>query len=51
MLGHNMEPYHQVGDIMLLGRIVALLEQGKLLADGDPRDMHGTCVRLPATAD
>jgi len=47
MMGHNMEPYQQVGDIMLLGRIVALVEQGKLLADGDPWDMRGTRVRLP----
>ena len=36
---------------MLLGRVVSLVEQGKLLADGDPWDMRGTRVRLPAIAD
>ena len=28
-MGHNMEPYIQVGDLMLLSRIVALVDQGK----------------------
>ena len=46
-LGLNYEPYRQVGDIMLLGRVVALIDQGKLLAEGDPWDMHTCRVRLP----
>ena len=37
----------QVGDVMLLARIVALVEAGKLLADGDPWDMIRTRVRRP----
>jgi hypothetical protein len=46
-MGANSEPYHQVGDLMLLARIVALVEEGKLLADGDPWDMRASRVRLP----
>lgn len=46
-MGANFGPYYQVGDIMLFSRIVALIDQGKLLADGDPSDMHVTRVRLP----
>jgi hypothetical protein len=39
------EPYFQVGDLMLLTRIVALVESGKLVADGDPWQM-GSKIRL-----
>jgi len=46
-MAHNCEPYMQVGDVMLLARLVALVEEGKLLADGDPWDMRGCRVRLP----
>lgn len=41
------EPYFQVGDTMLLARVVALVGEGKLLADGDLRDMRSSRVRLP----
>jgi len=37
----------QVGDMMLLARLVALVETGKLIADGDPWDMRACFVRLP----
>lgn len=47
VLGIDSDPYHQVGDIMLLARVVALIESGKLVADGDPWDMHSTRIRLP----
>jgi hypothetical protein len=46
-MGYNMEPYIQVGDLMLLMRIVALVEEGKLLADSDPWDMTTCRLRLP----
>jgi hypothetical protein len=46
-MAHNCEPYMQVGDVMLLARLVALVEEGKLLADGDPWDMRACRVRLP----
>ncbi len=46
-MGYNMEPYIQVGDLVLLTRIVALVEQGKLLADGDPWDKTTCRLRLP----
>lgn len=46
-MGHNMEPYIQVGDLMLLTRIVALVDQGKLMAHGDPWMMRKCEVRLP----
>jgi hypothetical protein len=47
-MGYNMEPYCQVGDLMLLTRIAALVERGKLFADGDPWDMQTCRLRLPA---
>ncbi|BCG71808.1 hypothetical protein MesoLj113a_29660 [Mesorhizobium sp. 113-1-2] len=46
-MGHNMEPYIQVGDLMLLSRVVALVDQGKLMAHGDPWLMRKCEVRLP----
>ncbi len=46
-MGANSSVYDQVGDIMLFARVVALIDQGKLVADGDPSDMHVTRVRLP----
>jgi hypothetical protein len=46
-MAHNCEPYMQIGDVMLLARLVALIEERKLLADGDPWDMRACRVRLP----
>jgi hypothetical protein len=46
-IGLNSDPYHQVGDVMLLMRASALVDQGRLIADGDPRDMFSCQVRLP----
>lgn len=37
----------QVGDLMLQARLVALVEAGKLVADGDPWDTRACLVRLP----
>jgi len=45
-LGQNSGPYYQVGDTMLLNRLVALVEAGKLIADGDPWEMQVCRVRL-----
>jgi hypothetical protein len=50
IVGHALahdESYIQVGDLMLLARVVALVEAGKLVADGDPREMRSCRVRLP----
>jgi hypothetical protein len=47
-MGYNCEPYIQVGEVMLGTRVVALVGEGKLLADGDPWDMRSCRVRLPA---
>ncbi|MEI7872744.1 MAG: DUF3658 domain-containing protein [Alphaproteobacteria bacterium] len=47
-MAYTSEPYYQVGDLMLLTRVVALVDAGKLLADGDPWDMHACKVRLPS---
>jgi hypothetical protein len=41
------ERYYQVGDIMLLARVAALVREGKPLADGDLGDMWSCRVRLP----
>jgi len=46
-MGYNLKAYWQVGDLMLLARVVALLGEGKLVADGDPWDMRSSRVRLP----
>jgi uncharacterized protein DUF3658/uncharacterized protein DUF1835 len=46
-MAHNCDPYMQVDDVMLLARLVALIEERKLLADGDPWDMRACRVRLP----
>jgi hypothetical protein len=46
-MAHNDEPYMQASDTVLLARLVALVEEGKLLADGDPWDMRACRVRLP----
>jgi Protein of unknown function len=42
----NSEPYEQVGDVMLRMRAIVLIEQGMLIADGDPQDMFSCQVRL-----
>ncbi len=44
--GHD-KAYMQIGDVMLASRIVALVEQGRLLAQGDPWEMRACEVRLP----
>ena len=46
-MAHHCEPYLQVGDAILMARLAALVEEGKLLADGDPWDMWTSRVRLP----
>jgi hypothetical protein len=46
-LAYGSEPYIQTGDVMLHRRIVALVEQGRLLADRDPRQRLGCSVRRP----
>jgi len=50
VIGHAMaaipEPYRQVNSTMLLRRLVALVEDGKLVADGDPWEMQECRVRL-----
>ncbi len=49
-MGHDPGGYFQVGDVMLRARIVALVGEGRLLADGDPWEM--SCrVRLAADAN
>lgn len=46
-MARTCEPYMQVGDVVLLARLAALVEERKLLADGDPWDMRACRVRLP----
>jgi hypothetical protein len=45
-IGHTSEPYDQIGDMMLRARLVALVREGRLVADGDPND-RSTRIRLP----
>jgi hypothetical protein len=44
-LGQNSEPYYQVGDTMLLRRLVALIDAGRLEADANPWEMQVCRVR------
>jgi Protein of unknown function/Domain of unknown function (DUF1835) len=46
-MGRSSEPYYQIGDLMLLMRMVALIGEGKLLAHGDPWKMRFCEIRLP----
>lgn len=46
-IGYNSEPYWQVNELMLLTRVVALVDAGKLLADDDRSEIHTCRVRLP----
>jgi hypothetical protein len=46
-MGRSMDDYIQVGDTFLLGRAVALVEAGRLVAEGNPWDMRSCRVRLP----
>jgi hypothetical protein len=50
-MGYNSEPYFQVSDLMLRARIVPLVDEGRLLADGDPWEIFSCRIRLPANAD
>ncbi|MCZ0732719.1 DUF3658 domain-containing protein [Phreatobacter sp. AB_2022a] len=45
-LAASLEPYLQVGELMLRARLVALVTNGALVADGDPRDMRTCRIRL-----
>ena len=42
----NSEPYDQIGNVMLHARLMTLVGDGKLVADGDPRT-YSARVRLP----
>jgi hypothetical protein len=46
-MGKSRDEYIQVGDAFLLGRVVALVDAGKLVAEGNPRDVRSCRVRLP----
>lgn len=46
-MGDNCEPYFQVYDLMLQARVVALVAEGRLLAEGDPWEMQSCRIRLP----
>ena len=48
-IGYNSEPYLQVHELMLQARLVALVDQGRLLADGDPWNMSGRVRLSPAS--
>lgn len=45
-LGANVEPYFQAGDLTMQKRVVALIDAGILVADGDPWDMPNCPVKL-----
>jgi hypothetical protein len=47
VLGLNSEPYMQMSDVSLIERVAVLVEQGKLVADGDPYKVRECSVRLP----
>jgi hypothetical protein len=45
-IGYNSESYFQIGDLMLQARVAALVDEGRLIADGDPWKMASR-IRLP----
>ncbi len=45
-MGHELT-WMQVGNVMLAARLVALVEAGRLMADGDPWDLRTCRVWLP----
>jgi hypothetical protein len=47
VMGLGLEDYIQVGDMMLLTRVLSLIGEGKLLVEGDQRDVWSCRVRLP----
>jgi hypothetical protein len=47
VMADESNDYLQVGDTMLLTRIISLIDEGKLLVDGDRRDIWSSRVRLP----
>ena len=47
VLGLNSEPYLQMSDGTLIGRVAALVDQGKLVADGNPYEIRECRIRLP----
>jgi hypothetical protein len=46
-IGDNCEPYFQIYELMLQGRVVALVAEGKLVAEGDPWELRSCRIRLP----
>jgi hypothetical protein len=44
---HGIEDYIQVGDMMLLKRVLSLIGDGKLLVEGDQRDIWSCRLRMP----
>ncbi|NRP88390.1 hypothetical protein GFPCMMHI_04310 [Ensifer adhaerens] len=42
-----VDPYYQVGDVMLHARLIALVNEGKLVAEGDPWNMQTCRIQLP----
>lgn len=42
----NSQPFFQVGDVMQHTRVVALIDEGRLLADRDPWDMSDVALEL-----
>lgn len=51
VIGHALcrtwEPFAQVGSMALHDRVIALVDRGELLADGDPAVMQACRIRLP----
>lgn len=45
-LVQSSEPYYQIGDLSLLIRVLALIDEGRLIADGNPWDMKSFRIRL-----
>ncbi|MDK4704957.1 DUF3658 domain-containing protein [Rhizobium sp. CNPSo 4062] len=46
-MGLTCDPYYQVGDVMLQARLIALIDEGKLIAEGDPWNIQTCRIRLP----
>lgn len=47
VLGSTCKPYLQISDGTVIDRVARLVDQAKLVADGDPRELHRCGIRLP----
>ena len=51
VMGNNLEPYIQVGEAILLARVTSLVAAGRLILEGDIKDIWSCRVRSASHSD